>query len=66
MHSSVGVTDLISKKEPLDLISVYCKQLGGKTVPYSNPIIFQMDLKQNIQYNLKNENVPFLAARKDL
>ena len=36
-----------------DLFSVYYKQLRGKTFPRPNPVIFQKDVKQNVQYNLK-------------
>lgn len=48
------------------MISVYYKQLRGKIFPHPNPVIFQKHLKQNVQYNLKNQNKSSLAFRNDI
>lgn len=61
MHSLSAETWSV-KKDPLDLFSVLYKQLRGKTIPHPNPIIFQKDLKQNVQCHLKSQIVSFLAS----
>lgn len=58
----LSATNLINKKDPLDLISVHSKQLSGKTILHPNPAIFQKDWKQKIQCDLKNRNVSFLES----